>query len=667
MMNVTVSVIVPMIREDLQLDACLESLVYQTCKNTEILLVAPAGDSWAQGKMHLWDTRFPKKIRMVRIAGDGLAQARNAGIREARGEYVLFADTCDWLDYKAADMLYACAQKNEADMVISAVWQKMDNGMERRAVLPEQEHPYTIAAYLNADQLWFLHGKLFRRSLFERFGLLPELACGSEATWLYPAISQGIRVSYLRRSLYYRQAPEKMTVTSAEDCLQSFDMLLKNTAPDYRLYALGCTMQQALQLAQRDPVHSRRFAQWYEAHVPEAEKVLAAAGDESSALRLKAALSANVCFVQAEERVPARVFINALRSGDGKERFAGAFGEETEIVLLSATQETLAVAPAVVQQAFEAGDMDFVGRYLAAKACYEQGGVYVDEDMILKAPLDVLRNDPAFFGYESNESFTERIFGCRRGNPVFGRLVASYEVEELAGETVRSLAERIRMVAVGMAGAPLRSGYYDLRHRGLCLYPVSMFVSTQPFLTDLSLSCYKPELFEGQECVTIPAKLVRLQAEAFVQQEDQRRGIPQIRKDHSWLQNRVKGLDNERIRLQNSVASLEKNRDWMQGKLDYANSERSRLAENVASLEKNRDWMQGKLDYANSERGRLQGCVNSLEKDCAGLQERVDGLIKDCNWLSDKSRRLGTELDDYKSRFLVRVAWKVSSLFRKKS
>lgn len=95
-MNALISVIVPVYNAETYLADCLESLIRQTHRELEILVV---DDGSTDGSAALSE-RFAGKddrIRLLRKENGGVSSARNLGLDEAKGEYVAFVDADDWL------------------------------------------------------------------------------------------------------------------------------------------------------------------------------------------------------------------------------------------------------------------------------------------------------------------------------------------------------------------------------------------------------------------------------------------------------------------------------------------------------------------------------------------------------------------------------------------
>ena len=95
-MNPLISVIVPVYNAERYLADCLESLIRQTHRELEILVI---DDGSTDGSAALCE-RFAGqdgRIRLLRKENSGVSSARNLGLDEAQGEYVAFVDADDWI------------------------------------------------------------------------------------------------------------------------------------------------------------------------------------------------------------------------------------------------------------------------------------------------------------------------------------------------------------------------------------------------------------------------------------------------------------------------------------------------------------------------------------------------------------------------------------------
>lgn len=120
------SVIVPVYNVAEYLPACMDSLLMQSCWDWEIILV---DDGSTDGSAMLCDEyakAHPEWVRVIHQENGGLGAARNTGLEAARGEYLLFVDSDDFLTEDALDCLSRCIEETGADMITFGFYYGID-------------------------------------------------------------------------------------------------------------------------------------------------------------------------------------------------------------------------------------------------------------------------------------------------------------------------------------------------------------------------------------------------------------------------------------------------------------------------------------------------------------------------------------------------------------
>lgn len=122
MIRPKISVIIPCYKVEKYLDRCVKSVIGQTLKDLEIILIDDESpdrvpemcDAWA-----LKDTR----VKVVHKKNGGLGMACNSGIEVATGKYIVFLDSDDWIDADMYQAMYDIAEKYQAQMVFTGLKQ----------------------------------------------------------------------------------------------------------------------------------------------------------------------------------------------------------------------------------------------------------------------------------------------------------------------------------------------------------------------------------------------------------------------------------------------------------------------------------------------------------------------------------------------------------------
>jgi len=112
-----VSVIVPIYNVELYLEKYINSIINQTYKNLEIILV---NDGSTDNSLQICEKFInkDKRIKIINKKNGGLSDARNKGIEKSSGKYLAFIDSDDYIDYNMIENLYNDIKKYDADISI---------------------------------------------------------------------------------------------------------------------------------------------------------------------------------------------------------------------------------------------------------------------------------------------------------------------------------------------------------------------------------------------------------------------------------------------------------------------------------------------------------------------------------------------------------------------
>lgn len=167
-----VSVIVPIYNVENYLSQCIESIIKQTYKNLEIILV---DDGSPDNCGSICDEYAAKdeRIHVVHKKNGGLSDARNAGMQIMSGEFLMFVDSDDWLQNDCIEILYGIQKKYMADLVIGGV-QKIEDVTGNIIWSTENATPleYTYDSNEEAMKDMFINGcaswaRLYKKSIHE--------------------------------------------------------------------------------------------------------------------------------------------------------------------------------------------------------------------------------------------------------------------------------------------------------------------------------------------------------------------------------------------------------------------------------------------------------------------------------------------------------------------
>ncbi|MFC4164563.1 glycosyltransferase family 2 protein [Epilithonimonas zeae] len=166
-----VSIIVPVYNVELYLEKCLLSLVNQTLQEIEILVVNDGSQDQSQKIIDKFQQEYPDRIFGFMKENGGLSDARNFGIDRAKGQYLGFVDSDDYVSEMMFEEMYNLAEKHNAEMAICNLQKVDENGNTTQKLTQLPNFPEKIVLENNlsvfSDISYFACNKLFRRELFQ--------------------------------------------------------------------------------------------------------------------------------------------------------------------------------------------------------------------------------------------------------------------------------------------------------------------------------------------------------------------------------------------------------------------------------------------------------------------------------------------------------------------
>lgn len=164
-----VSVIVPIYNSEDYLEACLDSLVVQSFRDLEILLIDDGSQDASREICMEYCARFPA-FRYFRKGNGGLSDARNFGIAKAKGRWLAFVDSDDYVERDFIRMLYAAAAKAGGSLACCGYYEERESGRTKMgySVSGRIEGREFFESILSGEEIGnFICNKLFSAELFE--------------------------------------------------------------------------------------------------------------------------------------------------------------------------------------------------------------------------------------------------------------------------------------------------------------------------------------------------------------------------------------------------------------------------------------------------------------------------------------------------------------------
>lgn len=178
-MKPKVSIIVPIYNCEKYLDEAIESLLNQSIRECEFILVNDGSTDKSLEIANKYKS-LDSRVKVIDKINQGVSVARNSGVEVAEGQYIGFIDGDDWIDPNMYKTLYDVATKNSLDLVISDFEQELDgkkiiNKLDIRSnsiINKEDIINQILPQFLQHEKLNTVCNKLFKREIIQRFNIM---------------------------------------------------------------------------------------------------------------------------------------------------------------------------------------------------------------------------------------------------------------------------------------------------------------------------------------------------------------------------------------------------------------------------------------------------------------------------------------------------------------
>lgn len=213
-----ISVIVPVFNVEDYVGKCLDSIINQTYKNLEIIVIND-GSNDGSGKICNNYAKKDERIKVIHQKNGGLSNARNTGINIAKGEYLAFIDSDDWVDGVYLQTLYHDIRQHQCDIamvkhIIEYQRARIDTSSSSEY---ELEPEVCLSKMLYDDDVdisaW---GKLYASKLFKSIRF-PDGKCYEDSATTYKLIMGSTKIYMHSLPLYHYNKTNSSSITNNFD------------------------------------------------------------------------------------------------------------------------------------------------------------------------------------------------------------------------------------------------------------------------------------------------------------------------------------------------------------------------------------------------------------------------------------------------------------------
>ena len=213
-----ISVIVPIYNTEKYLVKCIESICNQTFRDIQIILVDD-GSTDSSGSICDTYADLDERIMVIHNCNQGVVQSRKVGLAVAKGEFIVFIDSDDYMDESAIQHMYESMQDSSSDIVVCGYIMDKDNssqmiknnmkpGVYDKSIL---ESMYSKLIFDDSNMqpsiIQSMCGKLFKKNLLLETseGIDERITLGEDASFVFPYLLACETICILDQCYYHYQ------------------------------------------------------------------------------------------------------------------------------------------------------------------------------------------------------------------------------------------------------------------------------------------------------------------------------------------------------------------------------------------------------------------------------------------------------------------------------
>lgn len=199
------SIIIPIYNSKHYLEKCIDSVIHQTYKNLQVILVNDGSTDGSQLICRAWE-KLDKRIRVINKENGGVVSAKKVGFSMANGEYIGWVDSDDWVEKNYFEQMMDMVLRTDADMVAANLFHDIGvthSQCDKNGIASGIYESGDIVSQMLYAGKFYTYGilphlcsKLFRHSILKEciYSLDERISAGDDAAIVYPYILKAKKI-----------------------------------------------------------------------------------------------------------------------------------------------------------------------------------------------------------------------------------------------------------------------------------------------------------------------------------------------------------------------------------------------------------------------------------------------------------------------------------------
>lgn len=240
-----ISIVVPVYNAEVTIGRCIESLINQTFKDIEIILIDDGSNDKSGLICDLYASK-DERIVVIHKTNEGVSKARNVGIERAQSRYLMFVDSDDYIMSSTCDVLFNAIEDTNYDMAVVGYQRSfIYNGIAVKSVqvIPNCNSIDSFEQYIKNWSSLFEKalfnapwGKLYKMDYIKKNKILfnEDLFCGEDLLFNLTVLSYIHKIAIVNEACYFYQSTEVDSLSNRFNSEKDFnDRLLYNVTLNY--------------------------------------------------------------------------------------------------------------------------------------------------------------------------------------------------------------------------------------------------------------------------------------------------------------------------------------------------------------------------------------------------------------------------------------------------
>lgn len=444
--EIAVSVIVPVYNVEKYLSRCIDSILNQTLKNIEIILIDDGSIDESLSICREYE-QHNDNIMVFHQENMGLTAVRRKGLSLAKGEYTIFVDSDDYILENTCEEMYTYCKENNLKLLIADYFLIKDN--DCKIIKGFLGNEFSIKNFYESISPGYVWNKMYHNSLFERMKVNINVNQAEDICMMLPLLSTLMdnEVGYVSKPFYFYSVRDDSNSNSKlfaqngsiEEYLHAISYILKNHNIQYRNYIVYyCVQCMYWGITNPDKIEFKAdyidFLQKELSSYIIGNPLLIKFSKLGNDL-VESIIPANIYFVNYSDDINTTL----------DEKFINKF-KNYRIQIININNNVINEYPACVKKAIKNGNINFVKDFLAVKEIYLNGGIFVSSNMKVVKSFGEVRVNRAFVGYRNDDEIGMDIWGSIKNDTFITKLYDSYFEDSIFNEKEINLTIRSNII-----------------------------------------------------------------------------------------------------------------------------------------------------------------------------------------------------------------------------